>query len=635
MRTSVVVALLSAGLAGSASAQSPTLSFSNQTLAAGIDVKYLPGTFISSEYMAAGASGDFNRDGFEDLFILSGGGANGADRLYINNGDGTFAESGAAWGLTTVHRGTSIAVGDYDGDGWLDVYVGSAGASGAGQAGQNKLYRNLAGTGFVDMAAAAGVPGTAVDSFGCCFGDYDLDGDLDLFVTGFNSHKNRLYRNNNDGTFTDATSSSNLVGFVAGVFGFATRFADMNGDKYPELLISGDFGTSKYLRNNGNGTFTNYTLQSGTGKDENGMGGSVGDWNRDGLPDWYVDSIHSVIVQPTWTGNKLYQNNGTHTYSQIAAAAGVNDGGYGWGSVAVDFNHDRWLDIAETNGAQWDNEWVNERSRLWLNQGNGSFTESSVAAGFNHLGQGRGLVNFDYDNDGDQDLIVFANNEKAQLWRNDLSGPNKHWLRVALDTDADAGLAQHGYGSTVRLTAGGITQTGFLFGGDNDQSSSELKVHFGLGAETLIDSLTVEWNDGTTTTLKNVAVDQNLTISTRWTMVGGGVDGTLGPITLNGEGTLLPAAPTSITLDGAPLSAPGTLILGLSAINSPFKGGTLVPTPSFLLDIVTDPTGKLGFVVPWPAGLPSGLNVWFQAWFPNAGGPNGPAGSNGLKAVLP
>jgi len=635
MRISIVAAFLVVGLTAPAFAQSPTLSFSNQTIASGIDVKYQPGTFTSSEYMAAGASGDFNRDGFEDLFILSGGGSNGADRLYINQGNGTFLESGAAWGLTTVHRGTSIAVADYDGDGWLDAYVGSAGASGAGQAGQNKLYRNLSGTGFTDMAVAAGVPGTAVDSFGCSFGDYDIDGDLDLFVTGFNSHKNRLYRNNNNGTFTDVTTASNLAGFVASVFGFSTRFADMNGDKYPELLISGDFGTSRYFRNNGNGTFTNYTLQSGTGKDENGMGGCVGDWNRDGRPDWYVASIHSVIVQPGWTGNKLYQNNGAHSFSQIAAAAGVGDGGYGWGTVGVDFNHDRWLDIAETNGAQWHSEWVNERSYLWLNQGNGTFTESSAAVGFNHLGQGRGLVNFDYDNDGDQDLIIFANNEKAQLWRNDLAGANKHWLRIALDTNAEPGLAQHGYGSTVRLTAGGVTQTGFMHGGDNVQSSSELKVHFGLGAVTLIDDITVEWNDGRTTKLTNVAVDQNLTIDTRWTLVGGGVAGTSGPITLNGQGTLIPTQLVTFSLSGAPASAPGTLFVGLSALNAPFKGGILVPSPTLSVAIATNPSGGMSLPVPWPSGLPTGFALWFQAWFGNAGGPVGPAGSNGLKAVMP
>jgi enediyne biosynthesis protein E4 len=633
MRTSHVVLAFacSAGLAAPVSAQ--TLSFSNQTAAAGISHTYVPGTTANSEYLGGGASGDFNRDGYEDLLLLSGSSGNGADKLYINQGNGTFVESGVAWGLT-AHRGLCIGVADYDGDGWLDVYVGSNGVTGSALSGVNRLYRNLGGA-FQDVAVAAGAQHTASDSFGCSWGDYDIDGDIDLFVTGFNSHKNRLYRNNGDGTFTDVSTAANITGFVAGTYGFATRFADMNGDKYPELLISGDFGTSRYFRNNANGTFTNYTVQSGTGKEENGMGQTLGDYNRDGLPDWYVTSIHSSVVSPSWTGNKLYQNLGGQLFSEISAAAGVGNGGYGWGAVSVDFNHDRWLDIGETNGAQWAAEFINERSYIWLNQGNGHFTESSAATGLNHFGQGRGMLNFDYDRDGDEDVVIIANNEPVQLWRNDLSGADTHWLRVLLNTDAEPGLAQHGYGSTVRLTAAGITQSGFLYGGDNDQSASELSVHFGLGAATLIDELTVEWNDGRTTKLTDVAVDQHLTIDPRWTMLPGGVAGASGAIELNGQGTLVAGEPATISLASAPASSPGTLFIGLAALNVPFKGGIFVPAPFVSVPVLTDAGGAMSLTVPWPAGLPTGFALWFQAWFGNAGGPLGPAGSNGLKALMP
>src|SRR5262245_49186296 len=179
MRSLTVAALLCA--ASPALAQ---LTFSNQTVAAGIDVKYLPGSFTSSEYIAGCACGDWNADGYQDLFLPSGGGTNGVDRLYINQGDGTFVDDAATWGIAPAHHGLAVAVGDYDNDGNLDLFEASNGI------GQNKLYHNVANASFTNDAATSGLAGLANDSFGASFGDYDLDGDLDIFVTGFNSHKN-------------------------------------------------------------------------------------------------------------------------------------------------------------------------------------------------------------------------------------------------------------------------------------------------------------------------------------------------------------------------------------------------------------------------------------------------------------
>lgn len=621
--------------AGAAFARTGTLTFSNQSAAAGIVHTYVPGSFSNSEYMGPGACGDFDEDGDPDLFLPSGGGVSGAAKVYLNQGDGTFSNGAAAWGITAVYRGTCVAVGDYDNDGYLDVFEGSNGTSGAGQAGQNKLYRNVGGASFNNVAAAAGVPGTSVDPFGASFGDYDLDGDADLLIGGFNSHATRLYRNNGNGTFNDVTAAMGVAAPISLVYTFATRFCDTNGDRYPEILISGDFGTSRYLRNNSGNSFTNWTVPSGTAKDENGMGGTIGDFNRDGKIDWYVTSIHSVNV-PNWTGNKLYQNQGGHVFSEVSAAAGVGDGGYGWGAVGVDFNHDRWLDIGETNGAQWSAEWVNERSYVWLNQGNGTYVESSAASGLNHLKQGRGMLNFDYDLDGDQDLLFVANNQATELWRNDLTGTDIHWLRVKLDTFGYAGFAPEGLGSLVRVTAGGVTQTGHVFGGDNLQSQSELTAHFGLGAETLVTELKVEWANGAITRLRNVAVDQTITITPSFTDLAGGIAGTAGPLTLSGQGTLIAGAPTTIALEGAVPSAPGVLFIGTSAINAPMLGGTFVPAPAILLPFSASPSGTLLFPgIPWPAGLPSGFSLWFQAWFSDAGAIHGASASNGMKAETP
>src|SRR5262249_15855192 len=159
---------------------------------------------------------------YQDLFLPSGGGSNGMDRLYINQGDGTFVDEAGTWGVAPAHYGLGVAVGDYDADGYIDLFEASSGL------GLNKLYHNLSGRGFSNTAWGAGVPGLANDSFGASFGDYDLDGDLDLFVTGFNSHKNRLYQNQGNGTFFNVTTAAGLTSPTSSVFGFATRFVDMD-----------------------------------------------------------------------------------------------------------------------------------------------------------------------------------------------------------------------------------------------------------------------------------------------------------------------------------------------------------------------------------------------------------------------
>ncbi|MEM9057248.1 MAG: FG-GAP-like repeat-containing protein, partial [Pseudomonadota bacterium] len=198
-----------------------------------------------------GAVGDFNGDGYPDLFVIGGG--ERADALFINQRDGTFVDEADAWGIADRHRGTGATVADYDGDGDADLYVTSLGSVTQllPEAGQHRLYRND-GNGFVDVAEVAGVNRTAdhPDGFGAAFGDYDLDGDLDLFVAGWHSVGadgalgSRLFRNRGDGTFDEVTAAAGVVRDSTHAFG--AIFADMNHDRYPELLVPGDFGTSRY-----------------------------------------------------------------------------------------------------------------------------------------------------------------------------------------------------------------------------------------------------------------------------------------------------------------------------------------------------------------------------------------------------
>ena len=617
-------------LTATASAQ---LSFSDQTAAAGITGAHQAGPYFLDEYAGPGATGDFDGDGYPDLFLPSGGGTAGRDFLYMNQGDGTFQNKTVAWGLTLIHRGLGVAVGDTNADGYLDIYETSNGISGSPVAGFNKLYRNVNGQSFVNDAAAAGVTGVSKDSFGATFGDYDLDGWLDLFVPGLFDHKSRLYRNQGDGTFADVTTASQLASPLAPVFAFASQFADMDGDRYPELLVVGDFGTSRYFRNNGDGTFTDVTGPSGTGQDENGMGGAVGDLDRDGRFDWYVTSIY--LPGQGWTGNKIYQNIGPHQYQTFGPSAGVADGGYGWGTVLVDFDHDRWLDIAEVNGDYTFSQFNNRPAYLRMNQGGLTFVDQAIATGFVDAGQGRGLIQLDYDRDGDADLLVVHNNEPFTLWRNDLAGPDRHWLRVHLDTSGDPGLAPNGYGSTVRVTAGGVTQTGHVFGGDNLQSQSELSAHFGLGAETVVNELRVEWSDGAVTTLLDVPVDQHITVSSQpiWSDVGGGVGGSAGAVTLSADG--MPGAKTSVAIAGAAANASGLLFLGVVELSAPLFGGTFVPAPQIAIPIAVDGSGALAFSTVWPPGTPPGTSLWLQAWLTDPGATFGVSASNGLAAFTP
>lgn len=473
-----------------------TSGYSDQTAAAGITASY---GAANPGFLAGGVVGDFDNDGFQDLFYPSGGDV--ADKLYMNQGNGTFADQASARGVGVIHRSTAAAVGDYNGDGWLDIYVTSLGPEGGEAIGHHRLYRNDGNGSFTDVAAAAGVAQSSAlgaDGWGAAWGDYDLDGDLDLAVAGWRQNDgNRLFRNNGDGSFTDVTSSAGL-GSLTGISGFCPRFVDMNEDRYPEIIWVGDFTTSRYYINDGDGTFTDFTAGSGTNQDGTEMGMTVADWDEDGDFDFYVTTIST---------NNLYINQGSHVYQNQADAVGVADTGWGWGTVAIDFDHDTLVDLVAT--AQ------NGRNYAFENTSTGgdlSFSEVGVSLGIGGSIDGRGLSNFDYDNDGDQDLVVFPHAGSVKLYRNDLTGSDIHWLRIFLDTSGVPGLAPDGIGSVIELTLGGRTLLGRIDGGSNYLSQSELSAHFGLGSATTVDQVRVLWPNGETTVLEDVASDQILEI---------------------------------------------------------------------------------------------------------------------------
>ncbi len=501
------------------------LRFSDQTIGAGLGYRYLT-PFSEENYtpvmdtakMRNGAAVlDYDNDGWQDLF-LNGGGLE-PDRLLRNAGDGTFTDVTEEAGVAgELHLGAAVAAGDYDGDGWVDVFVASHGPPGEPQPGHHRLWKNNGNGTFTNVAAAAGVTTTSPDThdgFGSVFADYDLDGDLDLFVAGWqkDSKGNRMFRNDGDGTFTDVTAEIGIVD--DGIRGFSPCLVDTDGDRYPELVLVADFGTSKYFINDG-GRFVQRDERADTGEELwAGMGTAMGDVNNDGMLDWYATAIFDDSGEGRGDGNKLYYNLGDHSWTNEAAAAGVADGGWGWGALAVDLDLDGWLDIVEVNGWHFEGfeVYTNEMAKVFLSNGaDGTFEEVAMDTGFRHDLMGLGLINLDYDNDGDQDIAVTAGNDAFKFYRND-QDTGHHWLRVFLDDGDAEGIPPQGIGSRVWVEAGGQRYLRYVGGCANYLGTPEPSAHFGLGDAETIDRLEVEWPDGSTTVLEDVGVDQTLTVS--------------------------------------------------------------------------------------------------------------------------
>ena len=540
------VALVAALLMAGALPAAGELRFRGAALGAGLTLERRPLDYPVADMTGGAAVGDFNRDGWQDLFVLGGGGA--VDALYLNRGDGTFSEQAAAAGVAWSHRGLAAAVGDFDGDGWQDLFVTSLGeAGGPRRPGAHRLYRNrgvagpAAGAGadgeapvpggvplFEETAAAAGVAVTAAprpDGMGAAFGDYDLDGDLDLFVSGYQYHDgNRLFRNEG-GRFRDFTAAAFGPALEQGVlatWAFAPAFVDMDGDRYPELLIAGDYGTSRYLRNDRGRFFHDLTAASGTGAGAMGMGSAFGDFDGDGRFDWYLTSVYARTgTESLRNGNQLYLAAGEHRFREASVAAGVNHGGWGWGAAAADLDHDGVLDLVATNGwtranHQGEMEWLSEPTRVYLGRGVAGgvplFQFVQERVGLRHRDQGRGLIAFDYDNDGDRDLLIVNLRGPVSLFRNDLDPAGANYLRVFLDRGASRSAAPDGIGARVSIRVGEREQHRFIGGGGVYLGSGELSAHFGAGPAAVIDELTVTWPDGAVTALQNVPANQTLTI---------------------------------------------------------------------------------------------------------------------------
>ncbi|MGE3244624.1 MAG: FG-GAP-like repeat-containing protein, partial [Pirellulales bacterium] len=346
---------------------------------------------------------------------------------------------------------------------------------------------------------------------GVAFGDYDGDGYLDMLTSDHSrptaSNGSRLLRNlgaANPGHFEDVTHAAGLDVYRAALavtdppnaYRFQPQFSDLDRDGRLDIVISADSRTSQLFWNNGDGTFTDGTVPAGVGTDKSGMGSTLGDYDRDGDLDWFVTAIYDTTFLGANPGNRLFRNNGNRTFTDVTTAAGVRATGpglsWGWGTTFFDYDNDADVDLVATDG--FVTGYSGDRTTLWRNNLNGTFTDVSVASGITDTGQGRGLLDVDFDNDGDLDVVI-ANYAAAPIvYRND-GGNQNHWLRV----EAEGTISNRdGIGAFIKVTPDMDQPQSFqvweIRSGDSYLSQSEMTAHFGLGDFTgTVDLVEIEW----------------------------------------------------------------------------------------------------------------------------------------------
>lgn len=471
----------------------------------------LAGTLMGSagdqclpERQSGGAAvADVDGDGHLDLYLTN---LDGPGRLYRNRGDGTFTDATAGSGLDTLPAGSNgAAFGDVDNDGRPDLAVTMIGTP------RTYFFHGLGEGRFEEDATTRGLAlddGRIHTGFTPTFGDYDGDGWLDLYETEWSSVEwtvgvprshQRLFRNlgaeGRPGQFEDVTDRVGVAVEqpVVPVFGFGARLVDLDDDGRQDLVLSSDFHSSRVFWNDGD-HFTDGTREAGLGTDENGMGLAVGDVDGDGRPDLFVTSI-SARVPPCpgrtacpfgISGNRLFRNLGNRRFADVTDRAGVRDGGWGWGAGFLDAANRGVTDLVMTGGVRYPaspstRDFERGLLRLWRGDGQGHFTDVASASGLRSDGPGKGVVVFDADGDGRQDVLVVRDGATPQLFRNRTADAG-HWLDVRA---VGRGSNRDGVGAVVTVRAPGrrpVTAeigsvTGFL-------GQSPYVVHAGLGDAT-------------------------------------------------------------------------------------------------------------------------------------------------------
>lgn len=442
---------------------------------------------------------DFNNDGLLDLYLPTAG--NVPNKLYRNNGDGTFTEVAALVGLNDLTNTITSSWADFDNDGDLDLLTTATAAA-------TKLWRNnlIPGndTNFTDITASAGISMTGAQM--PAWADYNLDGYLDFYspISNSSTQTDALYRNNHDATFTNVADSAGVNHQVSGLLEQGVHWGDYNKDGYPDLFIGNlqTGGPSFFHRNNGNGTFTE--IAASLGFQGAARGSQWVDYNNDGLWDF---SVAGYAGGTTPVPIKLYRNNGDGTFTDVAAASGMNDAVISWGVTWADYNNDGFEDCFVAVSGQSTN------CLLYRNNGNGTFTNATAEAGLSGLVQLSAAWG-DYDNDGDMDLFTSgATSAGNHLFRNN-ADTTKKWLKVSL---AGTSANRFGVGAQIEVYAGTRRMMREVNTAIGYRSQNMMTAHFGLDTLTRVDSIVVRWPDTSharkRSVVRNIPANDHVTIT--------------------------------------------------------------------------------------------------------------------------
>jgi hypothetical protein len=531
------------------------VSFANIAREAGLNAETIFGGEHKNKYLlettgCGVAFYDYDNDGWLDIFLVNGwrldgfpSGSEPTSHLFKNNRDGTFTDVTAKAGVAHSGWGQGVCVGDYDNDGWDDLFVTYYG--------KNVLYHNNGDGTFTDVSEKSGLAGKGTRwNTGCAFVDYDRDGHLDLFVAnyidldlatapvpesgpclyksvmvacgppGLQGGKNILYHNNGDGTFTDVSEASGIL-HAGGTYGLGVLTADLDNDGWPDIYVANDSAASILYQNKRNGKFEDIAIEAGCalspdGKPQAGMGISAADYDLDGNLD---------LVKTNFAGDtpSLYHNLGGASFEDatFSAGLGAHTQFLGWGCGFFDMDNDGWPDILICNGHVYPEveqlkteAGYAQRKLVYQNLRNGHFADISfqVGPGISEPSPSRGAAFGDFDNDGDIDVVVNTVNDYPQLLRCD-SNTGNNWIRVRT-----IGTKSNRSGIGARLTC--VThlpgeskphrQIDEVRSGGGYFSQSDLRVHFGLGKAEKVDLLEIRWPSGQIDTLKDIKANQQV-----------------------------------------------------------------------------------------------------------------------------
>ncbi|MCC7261917.1 MAG: VCBS repeat-containing protein [Candidatus Latescibacteria bacterium] len=427
----------------------------------------------------AGAFSDYDADGDLDLFVANGGSlGEGESALYRNEGGGRFANHTLASGVADSGNGSGLVLADFDGDGFQDLFLAKGGFAPQGES--SRFFHNRGNGTFEDRSAASGLDALQ-SSYAGVAGDYDQDGILDLYVSRFRGQFNSLYHNEGNGRFADLTREKNIVSYFRASGGSAA-FADYDEDGDVDLYASiyGDYDL--FYANQGDATF----VPSQVGDERSAVGMAPGDYDADGDLDVYVVNVDGR--------SGLYRNElESQSFVDVAAQAGVENLAQGTGCAFGDYDADGDLDLFATNGFS--------PGRVYMNYGDGTFTDQARAYGMDAATRARGVMLGDYDADGDLDVYVVNEGSPNFLYRN--GGSESHWLQVAVE---GVESNRDGIGTRLFAYAGSRRYTGEV-NGTAGMSHSSRAVHLGLGQTRQLDSLVVRWTNGQVDTYPGVVAD--------------------------------------------------------------------------------------------------------------------------------